>query len=359
MTTNILEHFSFKKYRGNIYRNLTWGDDEAATILDGDTYVLASKILTLTNNFLLTINSGVTLYVQGTLVIGSNVTITGGGKIVTSGGVIKTESTTSLATAFNNSRKVVQDASGNHHIVFDASGEICYEKWANNSTELKEFKRLSGSNGNNAYACIAERGGRLYVVWQRKDGTTTTYTSARARTAERHGILLQNFSPISAKAPCCLSSPARPRTNSWSCAAAGPAPRCAIVPPMMTASIGLREPLYLPAIAAMVSPRLRPPPPTPAARAKLWLIRAHHRQRFTIATTCTARTAPVGMLQCEISQQSCREVIALIYGLRLRRAARAQTNDSMSRGKPLAQETFVSSFIVKQRTGIPGPASFP
>lgn len=175
MTTNILEHFSFEKYRGNIYTDLIWGDEalETATILDGDTYVLAGRKLTLSNNFLLTISPGVTLYVQGTLVIGSNVTITGGGKIVTSGsGLIKTESTTSLATAFNNSRKIARDASGNYHIVFDAGGEICYEKWANNGTELKEFRRLSGSNGNNAYACIAERGGKVYVVWQRQDGST-------------------------------------------------------------------------------------------------------------------------------------------------------------------------------------------
>jgi len=176
ITRNLLDHFSYKKYRGNIYANLIWGDEapvENATILDGDTYILPNKTLSLTNNFLLTINSGVTLYVQGTLVIGSGVTITGGGKIVTSGGgTIKTESTTSLATSFNNSRKIARDASGNYHIVFDAGGEICYEKWTNNGTELREFKRLSGSNGNNAYACIAERGGRLYVVWQRKDGTT-------------------------------------------------------------------------------------------------------------------------------------------------------------------------------------------
>ncbi len=109
ITRNLLDHFSYKKFRGNIYANLIWGDEtpvEVATILDGDTYILSGKTLTLTNNFTLTINSGVTLYVQGTLVIGSNVTITGGG-------VIKTESTTSLATAFNNSRKIAQDASGN------------------------------------------------------------------------------------------------------------------------------------------------------------------------------------------------------------------------------------------------------
>ncbi len=117
ITKNLLDHFSYKKYRGNIYAQfLTWGDEtlETATILDGDTYILAGKTLSLTNNFLLTLNPGVTLYVQGTLVIGSNVTITGGGKIVTSGsGLIKTENNTSLATAFNNSRKIAQDASGN------------------------------------------------------------------------------------------------------------------------------------------------------------------------------------------------------------------------------------------------------
>lgn len=92
ITRNLLDHFSYKKFRGNIYTNLIWGDEmpvENETILDGDTYILVGKTLSLTNNFLLTINSGVTLYVDGTLSITGNATITGGGTIVTrgSGGV--------------------------------------------------------------------------------------------------------------------------------------------------------------------------------------------------------------------------------------------------------------------------------
>ncbi len=171
MTNNILEHFSFEKYCGNIYRNLTWGDDEAATILDGDTYVLASKILTLSNNFTLTINSGVTLYVQGTLVIGSGVTITGGGKIVTSGGGKIHVTNSSEATAFNNSRKLVRDGTGNYHLVFESDGEICYEKLTG-AGALSEFRRLSSGNGSNKYPSIAERSGSLFVVWQRYTGST-------------------------------------------------------------------------------------------------------------------------------------------------------------------------------------------
>lgn len=168
MTRNILDHFSFKKYRGNIYAPfLTWGDDETAITLDGDTYLLANKILTLTNNFTLTINSGVTLYVQGTLVIGSNVTITGGGSIVTQGsGAIKVTNSAE-ALAFNNSRKLARDASGNYHVVFESDGEICYEK-LNSSGALVAFRRLSAGNGSNKYPSIAERGGNIYVVWQRQ-----------------------------------------------------------------------------------------------------------------------------------------------------------------------------------------------
>jgi hypothetical protein len=174
MTTNILDHFSFKKFRGNIYAgNLTWGDEtlESSTILDGDTYILPQKTLSLVNGFTLTINPGVTLYVQGTLSLASNVTISGGGTVVIQGSGKILASNSAEATAFNNSRKIARDASGNYHVVFETEGEICYEKLTS-STALSKFQRLSSGNGNNKYPCIAERGGKLYVVWQRYDGSS-------------------------------------------------------------------------------------------------------------------------------------------------------------------------------------------
>jgi len=176
ITLNIFDHFSFKKYLGNIYANLlTWGDEslETATQLDGDTDILANKTLNLTGNFTLTINPGVTLYVDGTLSPGGNVTITGGGSVVTRGsGAIKPTSSAD-ALAFNNSRKLVRDAAGDYHLVFENGGEIYYEKLINGGTALSEFRRLSSGNGSNKFPGIAERSGKLYVVWQRTTGTNT------------------------------------------------------------------------------------------------------------------------------------------------------------------------------------------
>ncbi len=213
MTRNILDHFSFKKYCGNIYAPfLTWGDDETAITLDGDTYLLANKILTLTNSFTLTINSGVTLYVQGTLVIGSNVTITGGGQIVTSGsGDIKVTNSAE-ALAFNNSRKLARDGSGNYHVVFESDGEICYEK-LNNSGALVAFRRLSAGNGSNKYPAIAERGGRLYAVWQRYDAELVKYAVHFRKSTDSGascGTVTTPASNISASSPLlpAISSPA-------------------------------------------------------------------------------------------------------------------------------------------------------
>jgi len=176
ITDNIVAHFSFKKYLGKIYANLlTWGDEslETATQLDGDTDILANKTLNLTGNFTLTIDPGVTLYVDGTLSLGGNVTITGGGSVVTRGsGAIKPTSSAD-ALAVNNSRKMVRDAAGDYHLVFENGGEIYYEKLINGGTALSEFRRLSAGNGSNKFPGIAERSGKLYVVWQRTTGTNT------------------------------------------------------------------------------------------------------------------------------------------------------------------------------------------
>jgi len=170
ITINIIEHFSGKKYLGKIWADIEWNTNIE---LDGDTYINPGKKLTLSGSMTLTIKLGVTLYVDGTLSLGGNVTITGGGTIVTRGsGAIKPTSSTD-ALAFNNSRKLVRDSAGNYHLVFENSGEIYYEKMINNGAAISEFRRLSAGNGSNKFPGLAERSGKLYVVWQRTTGTNT------------------------------------------------------------------------------------------------------------------------------------------------------------------------------------------
>lgn len=63
---------------------------------------------------------------EGTLSIPANATITGGGTIVKQGNGVILVSNSADATAFNNSRKLVRDVSGNYHLVFESETEICY-----------------------------------------------------------------------------------------------------------------------------------------------------------------------------------------------------------------------------------------
>ncbi|MBI1804303.1 MAG: T9SS type A sorting domain-containing protein [Ignavibacteriae bacterium] len=76
MSSNILDHFSLRKYIGKIYTIVQWdGNIE----LDGNVYLLAGKTLTLNNTMTLTIDANDTLFIDGTLQINSNITIKGSG----------------------------------------------------------------------------------------------------------------------------------------------------------------------------------------------------------------------------------------------------------------------------------------
>ncbi len=74
------------------------------------------------------------------------------------------------ATAHNSGRRLARDGSGNYHLVFGSGGEIFYRKYQGGSWQPPQ--RLSSGNGNNKYPSITERGGNLYVVWQRYDGSS-------------------------------------------------------------------------------------------------------------------------------------------------------------------------------------------
>lgn len=143
--------------------NVTVNAGKTVTVIPGATAFLP-------DNYTFTLNPGATLYVDGTLRIETNTTITGGGSIIKRGsGEIK-QTWSDLALASNNSRKLARDSNGNYHLVFESDGEICYEKLINGGTAIGEFRRISAGNGGNTYPCIAVRDNRVYVVWQRFDG---------------------------------------------------------------------------------------------------------------------------------------------------------------------------------------------
>lgn len=76
--TNLMDHFSEKKFVGPIYGiNNKWAKNVE---IDGNTTIVAWAALKL-DNMTLTINEACTLFVQGTLAINGNVTITGPGKL--------------------------------------------------------------------------------------------------------------------------------------------------------------------------------------------------------------------------------------------------------------------------------------
>ncbi|MBC6951683.1 hypothetical protein DWB58_27480, partial [candidate division KSB1 bacterium] len=72
------------------------------------------------------------------------------------------------ATASNNARKLVRDSSGNYHLVYESEGEIYYQHSTTGTGNWLGLMRLSAGNGNNKFPCIAERGGNIYVAWQRQ-----------------------------------------------------------------------------------------------------------------------------------------------------------------------------------------------
>ncbi len=76
------------------------------------------------------------------------------------------------ATASNNARKLVRDSSGKYHLVYESEGEVYYQHSTTGTGNWLGLRRLSAGNGNNKFPGIAERGGRVYVAWQRFDGSS-------------------------------------------------------------------------------------------------------------------------------------------------------------------------------------------
>ncbi|MFZ5519434.1 MAG: C25 family cysteine peptidase [Candidatus Zhuqueibacterota bacterium] len=78
-------------------------------------------------------------------------------------------STISEATAYNNSRKLLRDANGRYHLVYESNGEIFYQYSVNGNGWIGGF-RLSTGNGNNKYASVTGTSSKQFVVWQRYTG---------------------------------------------------------------------------------------------------------------------------------------------------------------------------------------------
>ncbi len=85
-----------------------------------------------------------------------------------------TFSASTEATALNNQRKLCATSDGRIHMVFESEGEIFYRRTTTNGTTLENSTsvKLSTGNYNNKCPSISERSGTLYVVWQRKNGST-------------------------------------------------------------------------------------------------------------------------------------------------------------------------------------------
>lgn len=145
-------------------------------IINGNVTLNSGKALTLlsdvnaflTGNSTFTLKPSATLYVDGTLEIDRNVTITGGGGIIKNenGKVFVTHSVSALAS--NNSRKIARGVNGNYHVVFETVGEICYER-ITNTGDITEFRRLSNgvNDGVKSNPSIYVRDNSVLVVWQK------------------------------------------------------------------------------------------------------------------------------------------------------------------------------------------------
>jgi len=101
ITANIFDHFSGKKYIGKLWATPVrpW---DANVELDGNVYLLSGRTLTLTNNMTLTVDSGDTLFVDGTLQVPSSANLSGGGIIkIGTGGKINVDGTLQINSSMS------------------------------------------------------------------------------------------------------------------------------------------------------------------------------------------------------------------------------------------------------------------
>jgi hypothetical protein len=82
-------------------------------------------------------------------------------------------SNVSTATAGNGQRKLAKSSTTNtYHLVYEANGEVWYTKSTDGGTTWSAEKLISERSGTNSSPCIVERGGKIYVVWQKLNGSS-------------------------------------------------------------------------------------------------------------------------------------------------------------------------------------------
>jgi hypothetical protein len=82
-------------------------------------------------------------------------------------------SNAATATAGNGQRKMARDANGTYHQVFESNQDIWYARKTSTDAEWNNYQRLnSGTVTSNSSPCIVERGGKVYVIWQKLNGSS-------------------------------------------------------------------------------------------------------------------------------------------------------------------------------------------
>jgi subtilisin family serine protease len=117
------------------------------------------------------------------------------------------------ATAGNNSRRLVKDSNGYYNLVFESGtttgGQEIFYRFSTDGINWTVPHRLSAGNGGNASPCISERNGKLYVIWQRWDGSAYDVLFRSTYIAGGGWSNIQQLSPNHAYPPTpVITSPA-------------------------------------------------------------------------------------------------------------------------------------------------------
>ena len=80
------------------------------------------------------------------------------------------KSQSSLATAYNNGRRLIKDDNNCYHLVYESGGEIFYRRSNPGGSSWEWSLHLSTGNGENKFPAISGTSENQFVVWQRYAG---------------------------------------------------------------------------------------------------------------------------------------------------------------------------------------------
>ena len=81
----------------------------------------------------------------------------------------------SLATAYNNGRRLIRDGNNRYHLLFESGGEIFYCRSNVGGSSWETPVRLSTGNESNKYPSITGTSSKQFIVWQRYNQETSNY----------------------------------------------------------------------------------------------------------------------------------------------------------------------------------------